>query len=149
MGAWLQDRVVRLCFNLWQTARLPSILALPLCAPTTVSGSSRFSTSFQHSVLSLSWVLGSLICIYRSISLVLFLGIGSSTPFQISPGRQGRDHHSSWSVLTREHLTLVLSWQQEQELWPGLGFGLFEYRWWLSLLSIGWGLTSVFWDWLA
>lgn len=149
MGAWLQDHVVRLCFNLWKTAKLPSIPALPLCAPTTMSGSSRFSTSFQHLVLSLSWVLDSLICIYRSISLVLFLGIGSHHPLSNNPGRQGRDQHSSWSVLTREHLTLVLSRQQEQALWPGLGFGLFECRWWLSLLSIGWGLTSVFWDRLA
>lgn len=53
------------------------MLAFPLCIPTTMSGSSCFSTSFQHLVLSLSWVLDSLICICRSISLVLFLGIGS------------------------------------------------------------------------
>lgn len=56
------------------------MLALPLCIPTTKSRSSRFSTSFQHLVLSLSWVLDSLICMYRSISLVLFLGIGSLYP---------------------------------------------------------------------
>lgn len=155
MGAWLQDHVVRLCVNLYETAKLPSMLALPLCAPMTMSGSSRFSTSFQHLVLSLSWVLDSLICIYRSISLVLFLGIGSLHPHskgllsEVSPGCQGRDHHYSWRVLTREDLTLVLSWQQEQALWPGLGFGLFECRWWLSLFYIGWGLISVFWDWLA
>lgn len=56
------------------------MLALPLCAPTAMSGGSRFSTSFQHLVLSLSWVLDSLICIYRNISLVLFLRIRSLHP---------------------------------------------------------------------
>lgn len=113
MGSWLQDHVVRLCFNLWKTAKLPSIPALPLCAPMTMSGSSRFSTSFQHLVLSLSWVLDSLICIYRSISLVLFLGIGSHHPLSNKPGSPRKRPPLQLKCPDKGTPYSCASWQQE------------------------------------